>query len=96
MGEVLPILGRAFRRIDPASGREIFIKKDGTQTFEHDYADEVVVGNSDPKVEGVIGTSFYYKGFSASVNLQVSLGRTNIYVDFIRQGGEYFGKCLAI
>ena len=62
------------RGIDPASGREIFIKKDGTQTFEHDYADEVVVGNSDPKVEGVIGTSFYYKGFSASVNLRYRLG----------------------
>lgn len=60
--------------IDPASGREIFIKKDGTQTFEHDYADEVVVGNSDPKVEGVIGTSFYYKGFTASVNLRYRLG----------------------
>ena len=60
--------------IAPASGREIFIKKDGTQTFEHDYADEVVVGNSDPKVEGVIGTSFYYKGFSASVNLRYRLG----------------------
>jgi len=60
--------------IDPASGREIFIKKDGTQTFEHDYADEVVVGNSDPKVEGVIGTSFYYKRFSASVNLRYRLG----------------------
>ena len=60
--------------IDPASGREIFIKKDGTQIFEHDYADEVVVGNSDPKVEGVIGTSFYYKGFSASVNLRYRLG----------------------
>lgn len=60
--------------IDPASGREIFIKKDGTQTFEHDYADEVVVGNSDPKVEGVIGTSFYYKGFSVSVNLRYRLG----------------------
>ena len=60
--------------IDPASGREIFIKKDGTQTFEHDYADEVVVGNSDPKVEGVIDTSFYYKGFSASVNLRYRLG----------------------
>lgn len=60
--------------IDPASGREIFIKKDGTQTFVHDYADEVVVGNSDPKVEGVIGTSFYYKGFTASVNLRYRLG----------------------
>lgn len=39
--------------IDPVTGREIFIKKDGTQTFEFDYNDEVIVGNSDPKLEGV-------------------------------------------
>lgn len=60
--------------IDPASGREIFIKKDGTQTFKFDYDDEVVVGNTEPKAEGVIGTSFYYKGFSASVNLRYRVG----------------------
>lgn len=60
--------------IDPGSGREIFLKKDGTQTFIHDTDDEVVVGNSEPKLEGVIGASFYYKGFSASVNLRYRLG----------------------
>ena len=60
--------------IDPATGREIFIKKDGTQTFIHDYDDEVVVGNTDPKVEGVVGTSFYYKGLSVSMNFRYRLG----------------------
>ena len=60
--------------IDPAIGREIFLDKNGEQTFVHNYDDEVVVGNSDPKVEGVIGTSFYYKGFSASINLRYRLG----------------------
>ena len=60
--------------IDPATGREIFLTKEGKQTFVHDYDDEVVVGNSDPDVEGVIGTSFYYKGFSASINLRYRLG----------------------
>ena len=60
--------------IDPATGREIFLTKEGKQTFVHDYDDEMVVGNSDPDVEGVIGTSFYYKGFSASVNLRYRLG----------------------
>ena len=53
---------------------EIFLTKEGKQTFVHDYDDEMVVGNSDPDVEGVIGTSFYYKGFSASVNLRYRLG----------------------
>lgn len=55
-------------------GDEIFLDKNGEQTFVHNYDDEVVVGNSDPKVEGVIGTSFYYKGFSASINLRYRLG----------------------
>lgn len=60
--------------IDPASGREIFLNKNGQQTFVHSYDDEVVVGNSEPDLEGVIGTSFFYKGFSASVNLRYRLG----------------------
>ena len=60
--------------IDPATGREIFLDKNGEQTFVHDYEDEIVVGNSDSKVEGVIGTSFYYKGFSASISLRYRLG----------------------
>ncbi|MCM1032046.1 MAG: SusC/RagA family TonB-linked outer membrane protein, partial [Oscillibacter sp.] len=60
--------------IDPATGREIFLTREGKQTFVHDYDDEIVVGNSDPDVEGVIGTSFYYKGFSASINLRYRLG----------------------
>ncbi|GEP98827.1 SusC/RagA family TonB-linked outer membrane protein [Chitinophaga cymbidii] len=60
--------------IDPATGREVFLNKNGNQTFVHDYQDEVVVGNSEPSMEGIIGTNFYYKGFSASVNLRYRLG----------------------
>lgn len=60
--------------IDPATGREIFIKKDGSETFTFDYKDEVVVGNSNPDLEGVIGTSLYYKNFSLSFNVRVRMG----------------------
>lgn len=60
--------------IDPATGREMFLTKEGNQTFVHDYDDEVVVGNSDPDLEGVLGTSLYYKGFSLSVNMRYRLG----------------------
>ncbi|MCA5006238.1 SusC/RagA family TonB-linked outer membrane protein [Sphingobacterium bovistauri] len=60
--------------IDPATGREVFIKKDGTQTFVHDYKDEVIVGNTTPDVEGVIGTSLFYKGFSLSMNFRYRIG----------------------
>ncbi len=60
--------------IDPATGREVFLKKDGTQTFIYSADDEVVVGSSRPYVEGIIGTSFYWKGFSASVNFRYRIG----------------------
>ena len=60
--------------IDPATGREVFLKKDGTQTFVYSASDEVVVGSSVPDVEGIIGMSFYYKKFSASVNFRYRLG----------------------
>ncbi|TKC06395.1 SusC/RagA family TonB-linked outer membrane protein [Pedobacter frigoris] len=60
--------------IDPATGREIFLNKNNEQTFVYNYQDEVVVGNSDPDVDGIIGTSFMYKGFLASVNLRYRIG----------------------
>mgnify|MGYP003301042058 CR=1 FL=1 len=60
--------------IDPATGKEMFYKLDGTTTFTYSYDDEVKVGNSDPDFEGVFGTSFYYKGFSASVNFRYRVG----------------------
>ena len=60
--------------IDPATGREVFMKKDGTQTYNHDYDDEVNIGDSTPKVEGIVGTSFYYKGFSVNVNFRYRAG----------------------
>lgn len=60
--------------IDPATGREVFLDKDGNQTFVHNFRDEKVVGNSEPDLEGIIGTSFYYKGFSASLNVRYRVG----------------------
>ncbi|NGM66567.1 SusC/RagA family TonB-linked outer membrane protein [Sphingobacterium sp. SGR-19] len=60
--------------IDPATGREIFLNRHDEQTFVHNYQDEVVVGNSDPNLEGVIGTNFFYKGFTASAYLRFRVG----------------------
>ncbi len=60
--------------IDPATGREIFLGVDGRPTFTYSYNDEVVVGNSEPKIEGVFGNTFYWKGFSCNVYVRYSLG----------------------
>lgn len=60
--------------IDPATGREIFLNKNGKQTFTHSFEDEQVVGNAEPKVQGVIGVSLQYKGFSGGLNLRYRYG----------------------
>ncbi|WP_221929343.1 SusC/RagA family TonB-linked outer membrane protein [Saccharicrinis carchari] len=60
--------------IDPATGKELFIKKDGSKSFTYDTSDEVVVGNSQPDLEGVFGTSFYFKGLSVSCYFRYRFG----------------------
>ena len=57
-----------------SKGKELFIKKDGTYSFSYDVNDEVVLGDTEPKLEGVIGTTFYYKGLSVGCYFRYSLG----------------------
>ena len=68
--------------IDPATGKELFIKKDGTYSFTYDVNDEVVVGDIQPKVEGLLGTSLYFKGLSIGCYLRY------------RWGGQVFNSSL--
>ena len=68
--------------IDPATGKELFIKKDGTYSFTYDVNDEVVVGDTQPKIEGLVGTSLYLKGFSVGCYLRY------------RWGGQVFNSSL--
>jgi TonB-linked SusC/RagA family outer membrane protein len=59
--------------IDPATGQEIFQRKDGSLTFTYDPNDVVRVGNTQPKVQGVINTSLTYKNFSIGGNIRYSV-----------------------
>lgn len=58
---VVPSLG-----IDPANGREIYIKKDGTLTYEWSAADYIVGGDSNPLYNGTFGANVQYKGLRAN------------------------------
>ena len=60
--------------IDPATGQEIFIKKDGSYTYDFSFSDEVKVGADRPKIEGVFGSSFTYKGFSVNFDFRYRCG----------------------
>lgn len=60
--------------IDPMTGNEIFLKKDGTYTYKWDSADEVICGDTTPDVDGNISTTFRYKGFSLTANFRYRWG----------------------
>ena len=60
--------------IDPATGRELFIKKDGTYTYDFSYADEVIVGNARPDAEGTFGTNFGYHGITFGAIFRYRIG----------------------
>lgn len=60
--------------IDPSTGRELFYDKEGNYTYDFSYDNEVICGNTRPKIEGVIGTSLNYKGLSVSMNFRYQTG----------------------
>ena len=60
--------------IDPSTGKELFYDLNGNYTYDYSYNNEQVCGNSRPDLEGVLGTSFTWGGFTASVNFRYQLG----------------------
>lgn len=60
--------------IDPSNGREMFIKKDGSYTYDFSTDDEVIVGCTRSKIEGSLGSNFTYKGFSLGLTFGYKLG----------------------
>lgn len=64
--------------IDPSTGREIYVKQDGSTTYTWDAADMKPLGNSLPQYTGVFGISGEYKGFGLSITGRY-LGGSQLY-----------------
>ncbi|MDO4771296.1 SusC/RagA family TonB-linked outer membrane protein [Porphyromonas sp.] len=60
--------------IDPITGKELFLKRDGSKTFEWDPVDKVPVGDTSPKVSGTITSSVNWKDFSCSMGFTYKYG----------------------
>ncbi|XZQ05299.1 SusC/RagA family TonB-linked outer membrane protein [Pedobacter sp. MW01-1-1] len=68
--------------IDPASGNEVFVKRDGTYTTVYSPADQVIIGDATPDLTGTVG-----------VNMEVNGIGFNIYVGF-SVGGDAYNQTL--
>ena len=62
--------------IDPATGKEIYIKRDGSYSFTYDPNDRRVFGDTSPWAYGSLTSYLMYKGFSLNANFGYSLGAT--------------------
>ena len=68
--------------IDPITGREIFLTRDGERTSEWNAADQVPVGDTEPDLQGTMSLNFNWKGLSVNVAAQYKFG------------GQYYNKTL--
>ncbi len=53
--------------IDPLTGEEMFRDRFGNNTFQWSTADQIIVGDKNPALNGTLGLNAGYKGFSLSV-----------------------------
>lgn len=69
--------------IDPATGEELFLNPDGTITKYWNSANQVVVGDEEPKAQGTWGFNLTWKRFT-------------LYTTFMYEvGGQYYNRTLA-
>ena len=66
---VVPSLG-----IDPATGQELYLKKNGEVTYTWDANDRVFSGVDQPKYRGNLNTTFRWKNLSANLSFGYEWG----------------------
>ena len=68
--------------IDPATGEEIFLKRNGSQTKTWNSSEQVVLGNTEPDAQGTFGINVTWKQWS-------------LYATFMYEfGGEAYNQTL--
>lgn len=60
--------------IDPATGKELFQRQDGTNTYVWDPKESVVCGDTEPTVSGAFGTNITWKQLNLNMNFSYKLG----------------------
>lgn len=60
--------------IDPANGKEMLLKKDGTITYTWDPTETVIIGNTEPEAQGSFGFNMRYKNWSLFTSFMFEFG----------------------
>lgn len=73
-GSLTSIFGVRSLGIDPATGNEIFIKKDGTLTDTWSAGDQVVLGDTEPDAQGSFGINMTWRKWSLYATFMYEFG----------------------
>ncbi|MFI3265550.1 MAG: SusC/RagA family TonB-linked outer membrane protein [Rikenellaceae bacterium] len=60
--------------ISPATGQELYLTKDGEVTDEWSSADQVVIGSTEPDLQGSLGLNVRYKKFTLYASFIYAIG----------------------
>lgn len=76
------IYGMKSLGINPANGREVYVKRDGTITYDWSSAEQQKIGDTEPWAQGSFGLNVRYKGFT-------------LYTTFLYEwGGDAYNQTL--
>ena len=60
--------------INPATGNEVYVKRDGSTTFDYDPNDRVEVGNTTPKLQGFMNTNLSWNHIELYMSFNYEMG----------------------
>ena len=60
--------------IDPATGKELYLKRNGMKTFVWNPTDKIAVGDTEPVMNGSVTSSFMYRSLTLSLAFQWEFG----------------------
>ena len=60
--------------IDPANGKEMFLKKDGTITYTWSGEENVIIGDTEPDAQGSFGINLRYKNWTLFTSFMYKFG----------------------
>ena len=63
-GSMTSLFGMKSLGIAPANGQELFMNRDGSVTYDWNSTEQMIIGNTEPDVQGSLGCNLRYKGFT--------------------------------
>lgn len=73
-GSTTSIWGMKSLGINPSDGEEVLVRRDGTTTYDWNAAEQVILGDTEPDIQGAFGFNVRYKNWSLYTTFMYEYG----------------------